>query len=205
MAKSRTTGARSADQKSVSAQRIDWAAELPAGRWGTLARLELQFSREGDRGNGRVHLRAHLKAQLGTVGRHAAEQLLREAVGLRHPLIALGRRRLERIAQRWLADDLQSWLEIKGSTADLHEGARALLPDSDGLRAMGVVPGAAAAARDSRHEHWQGRRGSERVGIHYLRLERDDWPKGLCDALGVSPMNLIFTLVNNTTRRSDSR
>jgi hypothetical protein len=115
----------------------------------------------------------------------------------------VGRRRLERIVQHWLADDLQSWLEVKGSAADLHEGARALLPDSDGLRAMGVVP-AAEGDRNTRHEHWQGRRRGERVGIHYWRFDQQDWPRTLCAALRVTPMNLILTLVN-TAGRSEER
>jgi len=87
---------------------------------------------------------------------------------------------------------LRSWLEVRGSTAALDEGSRALVPER--LDTLGIRPQPGQPVQT-----WAGALGGPRAGFAMLtlvQLDKERLPPALRRALGPAPLHLTATLAN---------
>jgi hypothetical protein len=158
---------------------------------------EFRFEAEaGPQGDGeRIRLRAHFKLSLRRA-RGAQEKLPgRAALPAR-----VGRwieRRLEsRLARVFAAPvldrDVNTWVEVRSSSAALDDGSRALVPER--LQVLGIEPQPGKPLQT-----WAGGLGGARPGyamLTLLQLDKDQLPPPLQQALGEKPFQLTATVVN---------
>jgi hypothetical protein len=167
-------------------------------------RLEMASEPQGE--GERLRLRAHLQANFasglapalaapaaeasGAAGRLPAARIgaaLR--AGLDHPLV-------RRLAEPLLRQDFNSWLELQASTADLVQGADALVPQKERLAALGVQ---LAEGRGPLAQSWAGHAGGAHPGfaqLSLLRLDKRDLPPVLARLLGTRPFQMAAAVVN---------
>ena len=87
---------------------------------------------------------------------------------------------------------LNSWVEIRSSSAALDEGSRALVPER--LDALGITPTAGKPVQT-----WAGALGGPRAGFAVLtlmQLDKEHLPLAMRQALGPKPLHLTATLAN---------
>lgn len=192
---------------SLAAEIPGFTPEQPLWR----IKIEMLSEEQGD--GGRLRLRAHLQSHLASVlarelpkpGADAAlagpgpddNPLPAPRVGqmLRFGLNTVPA--LRRIAAPLLRHDLNTWLELRASTADLIDGARALLPESEQLQALGIdtrLPQNGPYAKT-----WAGATGGRHPGyaqVSLLHIDKRHLPKSMTALLGGRPFQLVAALVN---------
>lgn len=210
----RSTGSSGAPvQKQADGERFTLAAEIPGLRPGKpLLRLQMEMHSEPQGDGERLRLRAHWQFNFASAlapalgvdppqrpQQESSERLPAERVG--HWL----RQRLDnptvrRIAEPLLRHDFSSWLELRASTADLADGAGALLPETARLKALGIDPKLSSAAEGAPlAQSWAGSAGGPRPGfaqVSLLQMDKRHLPPGLATLLGNKPFQLAAAVVN---------
>ncbi len=200
-------------------ENVTFSAEIPAGRHGSLCRVDLQWVREPQQDGERVHLRAHLQTNFASVLRPALRQqpgvtpdasnlralaLPRRAAQEAGRLTARGLQRLlstplaQRLTEPLLRHDFNTWVQIQASTEPLDQGALSLVPERDKLAALGIEP---RRGRGPVAESWQGRTATGHAQLSVLQIDKSDLPPELADKLGKQPFQLAAAIVNTVERR----
>jgi hypothetical protein len=196
-------------------EREQFSAEIPGHGRVPLLRLELQSERRPEADGERLHLRLRVQSNLASALRPmltapsapaSTETALAPRPGVGQGLAFLGRRALavpalRALAERLLAHDLNTLLDVQMSTASLAQGSRALLPASERLAALGVQPDWGPDAAPLQAWAHQDAQGHARLAL--LRLDPEQWPPALREALGGVPLSLVATLVQTAERRRD--
>lgn len=180
--------------RQLQGEAVALEATIP-GSGGALCEFRFEAEAEPESDGERVRLRAHFRLSLR---RPAAR---RQALpGPRALPARIGRwieRRLEsRLAQVLAAPvldrDINTWVEVRASSAALDDGSRALVPER--LGALGIEPDAAKPVQT-----WAGGLNGPRPGYAMLtlvQLDKERMPPAVRDALGEKPFQLTATLVN---------
>jgi hypothetical protein len=197
-----------------------FTAEIPGTTPGQPAwRLRIEMITEAQGDGERLRLRAHLHSRLGEVlsslpagrqqqtaiGSDRADAAASAGTALTpaYRLAARGLRlaltvpMVRRLAEPLLSHDFDTWVELRASTADLADGAAALLPEIDQLKSLGIVPpagdGPLAQSWAGPANH-SGRPGFAQVSL--LRFDRRHLPAALATLLGGRPFSLAAAIVN---------
>lgn len=186
-------------------------AEIPGPDGEPLIRLELRSERrpegDGERLALSLRLRTRVGATLQSLGRAGPPQNalppprgVAQAVVRRVQQGAVGalrrlaqQRSLQALADRLAGYELNSFVEIQASTASLHQGSRALVPQDGPLAALGIRPDASPAAPPL--QLWTGADARGEARAAFLRLDREQLPEPLRRALGATPLALSATVV----------
>lgn len=204
----------------VGEDRLAFKAEIPAGVFGSILKLDVTMESEAHGDGERVRLRAHVQTNFASVlkpvlqapppppkprrarvgsGKRSASSALVPAANFVGQLASRGVRRafanplVQRLAEPLMKHDVNSWIEVTASTASLDRGAHDLIPKSDKLEAMGIRP----ARHEGPHvESWSGLTGRGHAQVSTLQLDKNSLPKNLRKKLGDQPFNLAAMIVN---------
>lgn len=209
------------EQHAFTAEIPGASADRPAWR----LRIEMVTEAQGE--GERVRIRAHLHSRLGEIlaslptagtGRAAlghetppaGEAPASTALAPAYRLAARGLRlalavpALRRLAEPVLRHEVDSWIELRATTADLAGGAAALLPEVEQLKALGIEPppGDGALAQS-----WAGPAGAGTgfAQVSLLRFDRRHLPAALKALLGDRPFSLAAAVVNVVDRVAPPR
>lgn len=199
------------DSFTLSAELPGLTAEMP------LLRLKLEMLSEELGEGGRFRLRAHVQANMAsalkplpaprtaqeaisgpnTTSQPAAgvSRLLR--MGLKVPAI-------RRAATPLIRHDINTWIDVRASTADLVDGARALLPESEQLRALGIDT--RAAGDGPLAQTWAGATGGLTPGfaqVSLMQVDKRHLPKAMSALLGPQPFQFVAAVVNVAEEKRD--
>lgn len=207
----------------TGSDRVAFSAELPAGVFGALMKVDVQVHSEPHGDGERVRVRAHVQTNFASVlkpmltgsapppatpGR-SSKARRRESRALA-PVERIGQvasngvRRafanpiVKRLAEPLLRSDINTWIDLTASTASLDEGAHALVPKSDKLDALGIRP----ARKEGTHaETWAGSTASGSAQVSMLQLNKDSLPASVKKRLGPQPFNLAAVVVNTVDEK----
>lgn len=176
----------------LEGEAVAFSAAIP-GSTGPLCEFRFEAQADEQAGGERVRLRAHFRLSLRGATAHAP--------GRRTALPARIGRWIERrlaspvaqvLAAPVLDREVNSWVEVRASSAALDEGSRALVPER--LKVLGIEPQAGKPLQS-----WAGGLGGPRPGfamLTLLQLDKERMPAPLQQALGPRPFQLTATLVN---------
>lgn len=176
-----------------------------------LWRVKIEMLSEAQGDGGRMRLRAHLQSHLASVLRKdkpAPRSALGGPDARAMPVPVVGQMlraglavpALRRLAAPVMRHDFNSWLEVRASTADLVDGASALLPEREALKRLGID-----TARQPGHgegplaQTWAGATGGPLPGfaqVSLLHVDKRHLPKSLSVLLGSRPFQLVAAVVN---------
>ncbi len=192
------------DSFSLAAEIPGFTADAP------LWRIKVEMLSEEQGAGGRVRLRAHMQSHFSEVlakelPKPKADAALSGPDGgtLPAPRVAQSLRlglqlpALRRLAAPFMRQDLSSWIEIRASTADLVDGARALLPESEQLKALGIDT--RAQGDGPLAQTWAGATGGRHPGfaqVSLLHIDKRHLPKSMTTLLGNRPFQLVAAVVN---------
>lgn len=171
-----------------------------------LCHLKIEMQSEPLAQGGRVRFRAHLQARIASAlapalskPSHAQiEQSLSSSSGLRERVrAALSALPAAGAARALLQKEFNSWLEIRTSTADLLDGAKALLPEHEHLKALGID--AADLGEGVLAQTWSGVTGGSAPSaaqVSLLQLDKRHLPKSFAALLGTQPFQLAAAWIN---------
>lgn len=209
----------------IGDENLSFSAELPAGVFGSILKLDVSVEGVAHADGERLRMRAHVQSNLASVLRpmldapapakpkkprgKRGKRGSRESRALA-PAAILGqvagrgvRRALSNPVVRKLSDpllrhDLNSWIEVTASTANLDGGAHDLIPKSDKLSRLGIRP----ARRDGAHvENWAGATPDGRAQVSTLQITKKDLPANIQKKLGDQPFNLAALVVNTAEEK----
>jgi len=107
---------------------------------------------------------------------------------------------LRAVAEPLLRHDFNSWIELRASTADLADGAGALLPESSRLKALGIEPKLSDASHEApMAQSWTGSAMGPRPGfaqVSLLQIDKRHLPPALAALLGARPFQMAAALIN---------
>lgn len=198
--------------------RLSFKAEVPAGVFGSILKLDVSVETEAHGDGERVRLRAHVQTNFASVLRpmldapppprktrrragkaSASRALAPAAASFVGHLASRGVRRawsnpvVQRLAQPLMKHDINSWIEVTASTASLDRGAHDLIPRSEKLESMGIRP----ARHEGPHvESWSGSTGQGSAQVSTVQIDKNSLPKNLRKRLGDQPFNLAAMIVN---------
>jgi hypothetical protein len=199
--------------------RLSFKAEIPAGVFGSILKLDVSVETEAHGDGERVRLRAHVQTNFASVlrpmleapppprrktrrrdaGKASASRALAPAASFVGHLAGRGMRRalsnplVQRLAEPLMKHDINSWIEVTASTASLDRGAHDLIPRSDKLESMGIRP----ARHEGPHvESWSGMTAQGTAQVSTLQIDKKSLPKNLQKRLGDQPFNLAAMIVN---------
>lgn len=198
--------------------RLSFKAEVPAGVFGSILKLDVSMETEAHGDGERVRLRAHVQTNFASVlrpmleapppprkarrragGKASASRALAPAASFVGHLAGRGMRRawnnpvVQRLAQPLMKHDINSWIEVTASTAPLDRGAHDLIPRSEKLESMGIRP----ARHEGPHvESWSGSTAQVTAQVSTLQIDKKSLPKNLRKRLGDQPFNLAAMIVN---------
>jgi len=219
MRKRRAEAETSADQ--ASPRSLQLSGTVPMGAWGDLCRVRVNLVQTEDgEGHEALHLSAHVETRLASVLRPAIESVRGPIPALVDAPAGAGERRggsllseVNRVAglarrsvarARWLdkaldsvaAADVNSWVDIRASTANLDQGAHALV--SEKLQSLGVVPQRAGDAPSV--ETWRSDSIEEAAELTVIQVDKRHLPVALHRWLGDRPFQLSAVMGNTLTR-----
>jgi hypothetical protein len=196
-----------------------FTAEIPGASpdrpaWRLKIEMVSEAQGDGERLRIRAHLQSHLAEALATIGRGTAADpaalgrdgddpakasststpaLRLAGSGLR---LALSMPGVRQLAAPLLRHNLDSWMELRASTADLVDGAAALMPETDALRRLGIeLPAGDSPLAQS----WAGAAPGPGRGIAQitlLRFDRRHLPVALTALLQGRPFSVAGAIVN---------
>ena len=198
--------------------RLSFKAEIPAGVFGSILKLDVSVETEAHGDGERVRLRAHVQTNFASVLRPMLEapppprkrsrrgsaksgtsRALAPAASFVGHLAGRGMRRalsnplVQRLAEPLMKHDINSWIEVTASTASLDRGAHDLIPRSEKLESMGIRP----ARHEGPHvESWSGSTTQGSAQVSTLQIDKKSLPKNLQKRLGDQPFNLAAMIVN---------
>lgn len=178
----------------LQAEAVALGASIP-GSGGPLCEFRFEAEAEPEANGERVRLRAHFRLSLRRPVAPRGKLAGRPALPAR-----IGRwieRRLESTVAQLLAApvldrDINTWIEVRASSAALDEGSHALVPER--LAALGIEPQPGKPLQT-----WAGGLQGGRPGyavLTLLQIDKDRLPPPVQDALGNKPFQLSATLVN---------
>lgn len=189
---------------SLSAELPGLTAEAP------LLRLKLEMLSEELGDGGRFRLRAHLQAHLASaLTPLPAADKARDAIAGPNtqslPAAGVGRLlrlglkmpAIRRAAGPLIRHDINTWIDVRASTADLVDGARALLPESEQLRALGIDT--AVVGDRPLAQTWAGTTGGLTPGyaqVSLVQIDKRHLPKAMSALLGNQPFQFVAAVVN---------
>ena len=222
----RRRGSNSGEALHTAEDRYAFAAAIPVGRAAqALWKLEVQVDNEPHADGDRLRVRAHIQTHLASALRpalaetaspgaanalghdgHSAGRGLAERAG--HAAQNLARRALatpvlRRLAEPLLQLDFDTWLEVQASTASLHSGAQALLPQAERLAALGIHPKPAGDTPSA--ETWAGEAPDGFAQVTVLQADRRHLPASALKWLGERPFGLAATVVNTVQKKARGR
>lgn len=169
-------------------------ASIP-GSGGALCEFRFEAAAEPESDGERLRLRAHFKLSLrrplAPRGRLAGRAALPARIG-RWIERRLESKLTQVLAAPVLDRDINTWVEVRASSASLDDGSRALVPEK--LAALGIEPDARKPLQT-----WAGGLAGARPGyamLTLLQLDKERLPPALQEALGDKPFQLTATLVN---------
>lgn len=194
--------------------RLSFSAEVPAGVFGSILKVDLSVDSEVHGDGERVRLRAHVQTNFASVlrpmlaapppppkprrGRKSESRALATTAFLGQ-VASRGVRRafanplVQRLAEPLMRHDINSWIEVTASTASLDGGAHALIPQNEKLASLGIRP----AKHDGPHvESWSGITPQGNAQVSTLQLDKKSLPKRLQKKLGDQPFHLAAMMVN---------
>jgi hypothetical protein len=178
----------------LAGEAVAFTAQIP-GSAGPLCemRVEAESQPEGDgeRVRLRAHFRMHLRRAASAPQRGAPRAALPARVG-RWIERRLASRVVGVLAAPLIDRDINTWVEVRASSAALDDGSRALVPDKLGALGVDPVPG-------KPFQSWAGALGGAKPGFAMLtlvQLDKDHLPPNMRQALGPKPFQLSATLVN---------
>ncbi|WP_420468031.1 hypothetical protein [Panacagrimonas sp.] len=197
---------------------LDFQAELPAGVFGSILKLNVTVDSEAHGDGERMRVRAHLQTnfasvlkpmlqapspprtkKLGRKQRGSESRALAPAAAFIGDVATRSARRafsnplVQRLAEPLMKRDFNNWIEVTASTASLDRGAHDLIPRSDKLEAMGIRP----ARHSGPHmESWSGLTARGNAQVSTLQLDKNSLPKNLRKKLGDQPFNLAAMIVS---------
>lgn len=196
---------------SLSAELPGLTAETP------LLRLKLEMLSEELGEGGRFRLRAHLQANMASaLTPLPAPQSAREAISgpntASQPAAGVGRLlrmglkvpAIRRAATPLIRHDINTWIDVRASTADLVDGARALLPESEQLQALGIDT--RMAGDGPMAQTWAGATGGLTPGfaqVSLMQVDKRHLPKALSALLGHQPFQFVAAVVNVAEEKRD--
>ncbi|HKY92526.1 MAG TPA: hypothetical protein VJM11_15870 [Nevskiaceae bacterium] len=200
----------------VLADRLAFSAEIPAGAFGALMKIDVQMHSEAHGDGERVRMRAHLQTNFASVlkpmlaspppapkSRKGSSRAL-APIDRAQQIASRGVRRafanpvVKRFAEPLLRNDINTWVDLTASTASLDEGAHALVPKSEKLDALGIRP----TRKDGSHaETWSGSTASGSAQVSMLQVNKDSLPKSVKKRLGPQPFNLAAVIVNTVDEK----
>jgi hypothetical protein len=197
--------------------RLSFKAEIPAGVFGSILKLDVSVETEAHGDGERVRLRAHVQTNFASVlrpmleapppprktrrrgAKPGASRALAPAASFVGHLAGRGVRRalsnplVQRLAEPLMKHDINSWIEVTASTASLDRGAHDLIPRSEKLESMGIRP----ARHEGPHvESWSGATAQGSAQVSTLQIDKKSLPKNLQKRLGDQPFNLAAMIVN---------
>lgn len=194
-------------------EEMSFSAEMPMGNGNTpLWRMKVQLVSEPQVDGERLRLRAHFQTNFASVLRPAlmapkaptkpssnnTALTLSERTGtlaqraLTHPL-------MQKIVAPLLKHDFNTWIEMQTSTASLNDGAHALLPQSDKLNALGIVP---ARKKDGPiAESWSGQAGNGFAQVSIVQMDKRHLPPRLSALLQDKPFHMTATFINTVEEK----
>lgn len=202
---------------------VDFQAELPAGVFGSILKLNVTVDSQAHGDGERVRVRAHLQTnfasvlkpmlqapsppktrKLGRKPRSSETRALAPAAAFIGDVATRGARRafanplVQRLAAPLMKRDFNNWIEVTASTASLDRGAHDLMPRSDKLDAMGIRP----AHHSGPHmESWSGLTARGNAQVSTLQLDKNSLPKNLRKKLGDQPFNLAAMIVSTVEEK----
>lgn len=219
---SRLRGARHPTPRAdTEPERFAFSAELPAGRFGSICKFNLEVLVEPQRDGERLRLRAHMQTNLASVLRpaltreaasdaaHSAPPSSLRAVvpaaamqatraagrGLQRVLTS---RTVTRLTEPLLRRDFNTWLEVQASTEPLHNGASSLVPQRERLAELGIHP---SKGRGPQADSWSGYTATGFAQLSLLQIDKSDLPPDLARRLGAQPFHLAAAIVNTADRK----
>ena len=192
------------DSFSLSAELPGLTADAP------LLKLKLEMLSEELGEGGRFRLRAHVQANMATaLTPLPAPSKAQDAIGgpstVAQPAAGVGRLlrlglkvpAIRRAATPFIRHDINTWIDIRASTADLVDGARALLPESAQLQALGIDT--TMPADGPMAQTWAGATGGLTPGfaqVSLVQLDKRHLPKAMSALLGNQPFQFVAAVVN---------
>lgn len=192
------------DSFSLSAELPGLTADAP------LLRLKLEMLSEELGEGGRFRLRAHVQANVASaLTPLPAPRKAQDAIGgpntVSLPAASVGRLlrmglkvpAIRRAATPFIRHDVNTWIDIRASTADLVDGARALLPESAQLQALGIDT--TMPADGPMAQTWAGATGGLTPGfaqVSLIQVDKRHLPKALSALLGNQPFQFVAAVVN---------
>ena len=189
---------------SLSAELPGLTADAP------LLRLKLEMLSEELGEGGRFRLRAHVQANVASaLTPLPAPRKAQDAIGgpntVSLPAASVGRLlrmglkvpAIRRAATPFIRHDVNTWIDIRASTADLVDGARALLPESAQLQALGIDT--TMPADGPMAQTWAGATGGLTPGfaqVSLIQVDKRHLPKALSALLGNQPFQFVAAVVN---------
>lgn len=189
---------------SLSAELPGLTADAP------LLRLKLEMLSEELGEGGRFRLRAHVQANVASaLTPLPAPRKAQDAIGgpdtVSQPAASVGRLlrmglkvpAIRRAATPFIRHDVNTWIDIRASTADLVDGARALLPESAQLNALGIDT--TMPADGPMAQTWAGATGGLTPGfaqVSLIQVDKRHLPKAMSALLGNQPFQFVAAVVN---------
>jgi len=189
---------------SLSAEIPGFTPDQPLWR----IKVEMLSEEQGD--GGRMRFRAHVQSHLSSaLARELPKSQEPAALGgpgstqLAMPRVAQSLRlglkvpALRRLAAPLLRHDFNSWVEVRASTADLVDGARELLPESEQLKSLGIDT--TRQGDGPLAQTWAGATGGRHPGyaqVSLLHIDKKHLPKSMTALLGGRPFQLVAAVVN---------
>ena len=212
----RAAGSNGDVASKAGGERYTLSAEIPGQRPGKpLWRINVEMHSEPQGDGERLHLRAHWQANFASalgpaLGVDAEPPPVAQSGTSTETLPAqrvgqwLKRRRdnplLRAIAEPLLRHDFNSWIELRASTADLVDGAGALLPETGRLKALGIEPKLSDANHDAPlTQSWAGSAMGPRPGfaqVSLLQIDKRHLPPALAAMLGARPFQMAAAVIN---------
>jgi hypothetical protein len=192
---------------------MSFSAEIPLGNGNTpLWRMNVQLISEPQVDGERLRLRAHFQTNFASVLRPALMAPKAPAKPASHSTALTLSERTSTLAQRTLAHplmqkitapllkhDFNTWIEMQTSTASLNDGAHALLPQSDKLTALGIVP---ARKKDGPvAESWSGQAGNGFAQVSIVQMDKRHLPPRLTSLLQDTPFHMTATFINTVEEK----
>ena len=206
----------------VGDDRLSFKAEIPAGVFGSILKLDVSVETEAHGDGERVRLRAHVQTNFASVlrpmleapppprksrrraGKPGASRALAPAASFVGHLAGRGMRRaltnplVQRLAEPLMKRDINSWIEVTASTASLDRGAHDLIPRSEKLESMGIRP----ARHEGPHmESWSGVTAQGSAQVSTLQIDKKSLPRNLQKRLGDQPFNLAAMMINTVEEK----
>ena len=198
--------------------RLRFSAELPAGMFGSLLKLDVQLETEAHGDGERVRMRARIQSNLASVLKPmlsaphpAGQKRIRGSKSKRGTSRALASREMlgdlatrsarrafsnplvRRMAEPLMQHDINNWIEVVASSASLDRGAQDLIPHHEKLAALGIRP----AKKDGPHvESWSAQIAQGLAQVSTLQLDKDSLPERLQKQLGHQPFNLAAMIIS---------